>query len=114
MKQMQIYVSMPSFNISQSKEWHRTRTQLDAVFVAHAGATHSCTRACVGACALLALGCVLECVFKAVLAFQGCCCWVTEEREREEGVKLLSSTEQILLVRVAALIRLTVAIDQHA
>lgn len=30
MKQMQIYVSMPSFNISESKDWHRTNTQQDA------------------------------------------------------------------------------------
>lgn len=33
MKQMQMYVSMPSFNISESKDWHRARAQLDAVCV---------------------------------------------------------------------------------
>lgn len=30
MKQMQIYVSMPSFNIMESKDSDRTRAQLDA------------------------------------------------------------------------------------
>lgn len=47
MKQMQIYVSMPSFNISESRDWHRTRAQLDAVCVCFSGASgcmrsHTC------------------------------------------------------------------------
>lgn len=64
MKQMQIYVSMPSFNISESKDWHGTRAQLDAVcacmrvcfFCGASGCSRS--RTCVGACALSAAGCV--------------------------------------------------------
>lgn len=37
MKQMQIYVSMPSFNISESKDWHGTRALLDPVHVCVCG-----------------------------------------------------------------------------
>lgn len=94
MKQMQIYVSMPSFNISESKDWHRARAQLDAV-------------------------CVCVCVFKAVFAFQGCCSVIKrrgtkeEGRGKEKGAKPLFSKERRLLVGDAALIRRTVAVDNH-
>lgn len=86
MKQMQIYVSMPSFNIMESNDSDRTRAQLDAclcVCMGASGCMHSPTFVCMCVCmgvggALSVLGYV--CLFKAVFAFQGCCCSVIKRR----------------------------------
>lgn len=62
---------------------------------------------------------VCVCVFKAVFAFQGCCSVIKrrgtkeEGRGKEKGAKPLFSKERRLLVGDAALIRRTVAVDNH-
>ena len=84
MKQMQIYVSMPSFNISESRDWHGTRAQLETVCVCVFGCqrVHAFSHLRVKGCVytpwlyLCMCVCVCVCVFKAVFAFQGCCCSV--------------------------------------
>lgn len=87
MKQMQIYVSMPSFNIMESKDSDRTRAQLDACLCVYGcQRVHAFPNICVHVCvcawewggALSVLGYV--CLFKAVFAFQGCCCSVIKRR----------------------------------
>lgn len=58
-------------------------------------------------------------MFKAVFAFQGCCSVIKrrgtkeEGRGKEKGAKPLFSKERRLLVGDAALIRRTVAVDNH-
>lgn len=109
---MQIYVSMPSFNISESKDWHGTRAQLDACLCV------GCQRVYAFSCLTAGCVCVCVCLFKALFAFQGCCCSVikrrgTEEDGRQERVKLLFFEERRLLVRDTALIRRAVAVDKR-
>lgn len=73
MKQMQIYVSMPSFNISESTDWHRTRAQLDAVCVCVSG----CQR--MHACSALDCMCVcLRVCFSGMLLF-------CDQKKRHKG-----------------------------
>lgn len=72
MKRMQIYVSMPSFNIMESKDSDRTRAQLDACLCVYGcQRVHAFPNICVHVCvrgsgggALSVLGYV--CLFKAV------------------------------------------------
>lgn len=65
---MQIYVSMLSFNISECKDWHRTRAQLDAVrlcvcvCVFGYQRVHAFSHTCI-----LALGCVCVCLRPCLL-----------------------------------------------
>lgn len=73
---MQIYVSMPSFNMSESKGWHRTRPQLDAFCLWICG--FGCQPVRVHSWLLVV--CVCMCVFKAVFAFHGCCCSLIKRR----------------------------------
>lgn len=66
MKQMQIYVSMPSFNMSDSKDWHRSSAGCFLCICVGLGASqclYSCTCVCKGACTPLALGCVCASVY---------------------------------------------------
>lgn len=71
MKQMQIYVSMPSFNISESKDWHRTRAQLDAVcvymHVFGCQRVHVFSHLCMGGCTHMALSYVCDCLRPCLL-----------------------------------------------
>ena len=127
MKRMQIYVSMPSFNISESKDWHRTRAQLDAVcvcvcvFLGASGCMHSHTCVCKGVCALWALGIVCVCLRPCLLFRDAAVLWSKDEAQRENGekkkrgggAKPLFSKEKRLLVGDAALIRRTVAVDNR-
>lgn len=55
------------------------------------------------------------CLFKAVFAFQGCCCSVIKRRSTkgDEREKLLFSKDDHLLVRDTTLIRRTVAVDKQ-
>lgn len=58
------------------------------------------------------------CLFKAVFAFQGCCCPVIKRRgtkgeAREKGGEAIILKGGRLLVRDAALIRHTVTFDRH-
>lgn len=51
MKQMQIYVSMPSFNIMESKDSDRTRAQLDACLCVYGcQRVHAFPNICVHVC----------------------------------------------------------------
>lgn len=86
------------------------------VFLGASGCMHSQT--CVSGCVYTLGSRLCACLFKAVFAFQGCCCSVIKRRGtkgegREKGVKLLFSKQRRLLVRVTALIRRTVAVDKH-
>lgn len=86
MKQMQIYVSMPSFNIMESKDSDRTRAQLDACLCVYGcQRVHAFPNICVHVCVCVGVGGALSvlgyvCLFKAVFAFQGCCCSVIKRR----------------------------------
>lgn len=110
MKQMQIYVSMPSFNMSNSKHWHGTRAQL------HAFCVCVCVYVCGFWCQLvhaIVYLCMQGCVFNAVFALQGCCRSVIKRRSTKgeergkKGVKLSYAKEGCLLVQDSALIRCT-------
>lgn len=57
MKQMQIYVSMPSFNIMESKDSDRTRAQLDACLCVYGcQRVHAFPNICVHVCVCVGVG----------------------------------------------------------
>lgn len=102
MKQMQIYVSMPSFNITESKGWRRTRSQRDAVCVrvcywVPAGA-HILACVYVSACAILALDFLCFCLRSCFSEMLLCC----DEEESYKKRRERQWGEAIILLREAS------------
>lgn len=125
MKQMQIYVSMPSFNIMESKDSDRTRAQLDACLCVYGcQRVHAFPNICVHVCVCawewgvhsqFLVMCV--CLRLCLLFRDAAVLWSKGEAQREKGekkgAKLLFSKDSCLLVRDTALIRRAVAVDKH-